>query len=102
MLTNSPETTTPLTTILNTPIPKTTSQINFLKVAPLVPKPNRQKTKKIVIVKRKKPANDQKNGKDDDRVIEKRTIKRRIKVTLKGNATMPNQLLEDKMKDFIL
>lgn len=82
-----------------------TKPLEQLKVAPLVPKMKRQKTKKIVIVKRKKPDSKFADEDDDDRVVEKRTIKRRVKVTLKGNnATMPanytTQILHEEMNDF--
>lgn len=82
-----------------------TKPLEHLKVAPLVPKMKRQKTKKIVIVKRKKPDSKFADEDDDDRVVEKRTIKRRVKVTLKGNnGTMPanytTQILHEEMNDF--
>lgn len=82
-----------------------TKPLEHLKVAPLGSKMKRQKTKKIVIVKRKKPDSKFADEDDDDRVVEKRTIKRRVKVTLKGNnATMPanytTQILHEEMNDF--
>lgn len=112
-------TTTTSSTIVHSPsatvqistVTPSTKPLDRLRVVPLVPKMKRQKTKKIVIVKRKKPQSDSRlrsiddDDDDDDRVVEKRTIKRRVKVTLKGNnATMPanytTQILHENMNDF--
>lgn len=68
---------------------------------------NRRKTKKIVIVKRRKPGEvrplQQKRNADDDEVLEKRTIKRTIAVSVTGNGVMPtnytSSIMHDAMND---